>query len=100
MINFRKSLQISTLVQDAVIAAIEVKGNVVNQLYTCSFAKTDKSLTAEQYDQIFTAIMEGKYSWACILLLKFTENNPLDYIPERTYYRLLIQNKQSFIDWD
>jgi hypothetical protein len=66
--------------------------------YNYSFVKTSKSLTTEQYRQIFTAILEGQYSWACILLLKFTENNPLDYIPERTYYRLVIKNKQSLIN--
>lgn len=57
--------------------------------------KKDKPLTSEQYHQIFTAILEGKYSWACILLLRFTHQNPLDYIPERTYYRLVIKNKSS-----
>lgn len=70
----------------------------MNEPCTFSFSKTNKSLTADQYHQIFTAILEGKYSWACILLLKFTDNNPLDYMPERTYYRLVIKNKKSFIN--
>jgi hypothetical protein len=82
----------------SVIAGLEAKDNIMDESHAFSFIKTSKSLTDDQYYQIFTAILEGKYSWACILLLKFTENNPLDYIPERTYYRLVIKNKQSFIN--
>lgn len=66
----------------------------MNEPHYYSF-KSFKPLTLDQFCQIFLAIQEGQYSWACILLLKYTDNNPLDYIPERTYYRLVIKNKQS-----
>lgn len=68
----------------------------MNEPYPCT-SKSVKTLTFDQFYQIFLAIQEGKYSWACILLLRYTNNNPLDYIPERTYYRLIVKNKQSLV---
>lgn len=47
-----------------------------------------KYLTAEQLEAILGAISEGKYSWASVLILRFTGYNPLHYIPYRTYNRL------------
>ncbi|MGL5062649.1 MAG: HetP family heterocyst commitment protein [Microcoleus sp.] len=49
----------------------------------------------EQLDEIITAILAGKYSWACFLLLRCTGYNPLDYIPYRTSNRLLKENSQA-----
>jgi len=48
----------------------------------------------EQLDEIIAAILAGKYSWACFLLLQCTGYNPLDYIPYRTSNRLLKENSQ------
>ena len=48
----------------------------------------------EQLDEIVSAILAGKYSWACFLLLRCTGYNPLDYIPYRTSNRLLKENSQ------
>ncbi|MBD1909727.1 HetP family heterocyst commitment protein [Leptolyngbya sp. PL-A3] len=53
----------------------------------------DKTLSAEQFEQIVTAILEGKYSWACVLMLRFGGYNPMQYIPYRTYKRLIRDNK-------
>ncbi|MBW4634110.1 MAG: HetP family heterocyst commitment protein [Iphinoe sp. HA4291-MV1] len=52
----------------------------------------DKKLPPEQFDQVVEAILAGKYSWACVLMLRFTGYNPLHYIPYRTYNRLLKEN--------
>jgi hypothetical protein len=49
----------------------------------------------EQLDEIIAAILAGKYSWACFLLLRCTGYNPLDYIPYRTSNRLLKENSQA-----
>lgn len=49
-------------------------------------------IKAEQLDEIISAILAGKYSWACFLLLRCTGYNPLDYIPYRTSNRLLKEN--------
>lgn len=49
-------------------------------------------MTPEQFDQIVEAIIAGKYSWACVLLLRFAGYNPLHYIPYRTYNRLVKEN--------
>lgn len=55
---------------------------------------SDKSINADQFNQIVEAILEGKYSWACVLLLRFSGHNPLHYIPYRTYNRLAKENSQ------
>ncbi|EDX76381.1 hypothetical protein MC7420_4637 [Coleofasciculus chthonoplastes PCC 7420] len=51
-------------------------------------AKREKTLDPEQFEQIIDAIRQGKYSWACVLLLRFAGHNPQYYIPYRTYNRL------------
>jgi hypothetical protein len=52
----------------------------------------NKKINTEQVEQIIKAIISGKYSWACVLLLRFSGLNPIDYIPYRTYIRLLKNN--------
>jgi hypothetical protein len=54
--------------------------------------KLDKVMTTEQFNQIVEAILAGKYSWACVLILRFAGYNPLHYIPYRTYNRLIKDN--------
>ncbi|MBW4642533.1 MAG: HetP family heterocyst commitment protein [Goleter apudmare HA4340-LM2] len=51
-----------------------------------------KKINTEQIEQIVKAIIAGKYSWACVLILRFIGYNPIDYIPYRTYIRLLKNN--------
>lgn len=51
-----------------------------------------KKINTDQIEQIVKAIMAGKYSWACVLILRFGGYNPIDYIPYRTYIRLLKNN--------
>ena len=52
----------------------------------------DKLMTEEQFNNILDAILEGKYSWACVLILRTAGYNPLHYIPYRTYNRLMKDN--------
>ncbi|MBW4666328.1 MAG: HetP family heterocyst commitment protein [Cyanomargarita calcarea GSE-NOS-MK-12-04C] len=54
-----------------------------------------KTISPEQLDQVVEAILAGKYSWACVLMLRFAGYNPLHYIPYRTYNRLLKENSQQ-----
>jgi hypothetical protein len=56
--------------------------------------RINKPMSPEQLNQVVEAILEGKYSWACVLILRFTGYNPLDYIPYRTHNRLLKENCQ------
>jgi hypothetical protein len=56
---------------------------------------SDKVMTLEQFTQVIEAIAEGKYSWACVLILRFAGYNPLHYIPYRTYNRLDKENSPS-----
>jgi hypothetical protein len=51
--------------------------------------QSGKTITPQQITQIIEAIVEGKYSWACVLMLHSIGYNPLDYIPYRTYARLI-----------
>jgi hypothetical protein len=56
---------------------------------------TTRAMTEEQFCQVVDAILNGKYSWACVLILSFAGYNPLHYIPYRTYNRLMKENR----DW-
>jgi hypothetical protein len=60
-----------------------------------STSRLDKAMTPEQFTQVVEAILNGKYSWACLLILRFGGYNPLHYIPYRTYNRLMKENSPS-----
>jgi hypothetical protein len=62
------------------------------QFSSNSTNRRDKAMTEEQFEQIVGAILNGKYSWACLLILRFAGYNPLHYIPYRTYNRLIKDN--------
>lgn len=67
----------------------------MNSPNPCSNTKIDKVMSPEQFTQIIEAILEGKYSWACLLILRFAGYNPLHYIPYRTYNRLTKDHRQN-----
>jgi hypothetical protein len=48
-----------------------------------------RSIHPEKLDQIIEAIAVGKYSWACVLMLRFSGYNPLHYMPYSTYNRIV-----------
>lgn len=52
-------------------------------------------LTKEQLEQVMEAILAGKYSWACFLMLRFIGYDPLQYLPYRTCNRLIKENRQG-----
>ncbi|SKB15164.1 conserved hypothetical protein [Planktothrix sp. PCC 11201] len=56
--------------------------------YSYNNSKVAKAMSEEQFEQIIDAILSGKYSWACVLILRFAGYNPLHYIPYRTYNRI------------
>jgi hypothetical protein len=66
----------------------------MNQQFSYPNSKLDKVMTTEQFNQVVEAILAGKYSWACVLILRFAGYNPLHYIPYRTYNRLVKDNRQ------
>ncbi|QLE57512.1 HetP family heterocyst commitment protein [Nostoc sp. TCL26-01] len=57
-----------------------------------SISSYNKAINPQQFDKVVEAILAGKYSWACVLMLRFAGYNPLHYIPYRTYNRLLKEN--------
>ncbi|ALF55754.1 heterocyst formation protein HetP [Nostoc piscinale CENA21] len=61
-------------------------------MYQLDNLQKAKPINTEQVEQIIKAIIAGKYSWACVLMLRFSGYNPIDYIPYRTYIRLLKNN--------
>ena len=63
------------------------------QEFNSGNSQLDKVMTNEQFNQIVDAIISGKYSWACLLILRFAGYNPLHYIPYRTYNRLMKSNR-------
>ena len=63
--------------------------------FSCAKSKLDKVMSQEQFNQVVEAILAGKYSWACVLILRFAGYNPLHYIPYRTYNRLIKENCQN-----
>ncbi|MCU0550181.1 MAG: HetP family heterocyst commitment protein [Leptolyngbya sp. Prado105] len=59
-----------------------------------SVAQTrNKVMSPEQFKQVVEAITEGRYSWACVLILRFAGYNPIHFIPHRTYSRLMKENR-------
>lgn len=55
---------------------------------------SSQSLNEEQFSQVLSAIIDGKYSWACALFLKFSGHDPRNYLPYRTYIRLIKERCQ------
>jgi hypothetical protein len=64
-----------------------------NKSYS-SDSQLNRTMTNEQFNQVVDAILSGKYSWACLLILRFSGYNPLHYIPYRTYNRLMKSNRE------
>jgi hypothetical protein len=62
-----------------------------------SSSSANKTINHEQLTEIIEAIIAGKYSWACFLLLRCAGYNPLHYIPYRTYNRLVKENHKISI---
>lgn len=60
-----------------------------------SGSQLDRAMTSDQFEQVVDAILSGKYSWACVLILRFAGYNPLHYIPYRTYNRLMKQARAN-----
>lgn len=68
---------------------------MMNQDIAGISSNLDNTVKAQQFDKVVEAILAGKYSWACVLMLRFGGYNPLHYIPYRTYNRLLKENSQA-----
>jgi hypothetical protein len=67
---------------------------MTQDFYLANF-KPDRVMQPEHFEQIVAAIIEGKYSWACVLILRFAGYNPLHYFPYRTYKRLIKNNGKN-----
>ena len=54
--------------------------------------KMKASMSQEDLELIIDAILNGKYSWACVLILNNAGYEPGHYIPYRTLNRLIKEN--------
>lgn len=73
-----------------------VKDNKSSQTArTPQSAQQTKSMSTEQFEQVVKAVIEGKYSWGCVLVLRFVGYNPVHYIPYRTYKRLIREHRSK-----
>lgn len=66
----------------------------MNYRVSSSPATFENVITPDELNQIIEAIADGRYSWACVLILRFIGYNPLHYIPQRTYSRIMKENSQ------
>ncbi|MBW4517664.1 MAG: HetP family heterocyst commitment protein [Timaviella obliquedivisa GSE-PSE-MK23-08B] len=66
-----------------------------NQSKNRATLQSGRIMTSEQMTQVIEAIVDGKYSWACVLMLHSIGYNPIDYIPYRTYARIIKDNRLS-----
>lgn len=66
----------------------------MNYRVSSSPANFENLITPDELNQIMEVIADGRYSWACVLILRFIGYNPLHYIPQRTYSRLMKENSQ------
>jgi hypothetical protein len=71
-----------------------LSGLVMNYQTCSSQSDFHSAISLEQFNQIIEAITDGRYSWACVLILRCIGYNPIHYIPQRTYSRLIKENRQ------
>lgn len=53
-------------------------------------------INRDTLESIIDAILDGKYSYACLMTLEATGHDPLQYIPYRTYNRLQKQRQARY----
>ncbi|WP_353929878.1 HetP family heterocyst commitment protein [Okeanomitos corallinicola TIOX110] len=54
--------------------------------------QVDRVFKNSHFQEIIKAIILGKYAWACVLFLRFSGYDPLEYIPYETYEKLMYDN--------
>ncbi len=59
--------------------------------------QTSAAISEDKMDSIVDAILEGQYSYACLILLEETGHDPVQYIPYRTYNRLQKQRQMNHL---
>ncbi len=64
----------------------------MNKQFSRGNRMLDQEMSDKEFDLIISAIIDGKYSFACILMLRHYGYDPRDYIPYGTYNRLIKKN--------
>ena len=68
---------------------------MLSENFALATSASEHQIEAEKMEEIIDFILQGKYSSACLLLLESTGQDPLHYIPYRTYNRLQKQRQQA-----
>ncbi|TAE59457.1 MAG: hypothetical protein EAZ87_09565 [Nostocales cyanobacterium] len=58
----------------------------------------DQGLKSPHWQEIIQAIINCKYSWACVLFLRFSGYEPSEYIPYKVYKQLVKENSSVNLD--
>lgn len=67
-----------------------------NQLNQQPSSLPSTTISADKMAIIIDAILEGRYSYACLMTLEATGYEPMQYIPYRTYNRLQKQRQANY----
>ena len=59
-------------------------------------SQSGTTISEDKMEIIIDAILEGRYSYACLMTLEATGHEPTQYIPYRTYNRLQKQRQASY----
>jgi hypothetical protein len=80
-----KKILYSQLLRLINFQSYKIKSGLVMN-YQASYSQKDfhSVITPEQFNHIIEAIADGRYSWACVLILRYIGYNPIHYIPQRT----------------
>ena len=62
----------------------------MNSQFAYSNTKVDKAMSPEQFTQIVEAILAGKYSWACLLLLVMCDCSSSSHLVRLTSNRIVL----------
>lgn len=62
-------------------------------MYANQKHQASTAIDSDVLERIIDAILDGKYSYACLMTLEATGYDPLQYIPYRTYNRLQKQRQ-------
>ncbi|MGB7087128.1 MAG: HetP family heterocyst commitment protein [Phormidesmis sp.] len=65
-------------------------------MYSNQPDQSNTTIGEDKMEGIVDAILEGKYSYACLIMLEAAGYDPMQYIPYRTYNRLQKQHQANY----
>lgn len=65
-------------------------------MYSSQQTSPDNTISDDKMEKIIDAVIDGKYSYACLIMLEEAGYDPTHYIPYRTYNRLQKQHQANY----